>query len=74
MDRATTPYEPRRPLWLGFSPCPNDCFVFDALVHGRVATPLRFDAVLADVEALNGMARSATASAPWSWRGPPAST
>lgn len=60
MDRATTPYEPRRPLRLGFSPCPNDCFVFDALVHGRVATPLRFDAVLADVEALNGMARSGT--------------
>jgi 1,4-dihydroxy-6-naphthoate synthase len=45
-----------RPLRLGFSPCPNDCFVFDALVHGRVATPLRFDVVLDDVEALNGAA------------------
>jgi 1,4-dihydroxy-6-naphthoate synthase len=42
-----------RPLRLGFSPCPNDCFVFDALVHGRVATPLRFEFVLDDVEALN---------------------
>jgi 1,4-dihydroxy-6-naphthoate synthase len=42
-----------RPLRLGFSPCPNDCFVFDALVHGRVATPLRFEVVLDDVEALN---------------------
>jgi 1,4-dihydroxy-6-naphthoate synthase len=42
-----------RPLRLGFSPCPNDCFVFDALVHGRVPTPLRFEVVLDDVEALN---------------------
>ena len=42
-----------RALRLGFSPCPNDCFVFDALVHGRVATPLRFEVVLDDVEALN---------------------
>jgi 1,4-dihydroxy-6-naphthoate synthase len=41
------------PLRLGFSPCPNDCFVFDALVHGRVETPLRFEVVLDDVEALN---------------------
>jgi 1,4-dihydroxy-6-naphthoate synthase len=44
------------PLRLGFSPCPNDCVVFDALVHGRVATPLRFDVVLEDVEALNRLA------------------
>jgi 1,4-dihydroxy-6-naphthoate synthase len=44
---------PDRPLRLGFSPCPNDCFVFDALVHGRLATPLRFEIVLDDVEALN---------------------
>jgi 1,4-dihydroxy-6-naphthoate synthase len=58
MDRTPTPSEPDRPLRLGFSPCPNDCFVFDALVHGRVATPLRFDVVLDDVEALNAMARA----------------
>jgi 1,4-dihydroxy-6-naphthoate synthase len=45
-----------RPLRLGFSPCPNDCAVFDALVHGRIATPLRFDVTLADVEELNGLA------------------
>lgn len=44
------------PLRLGFSPCPNDCFVFDALVHGRVPTDLRFEVVLDDVEALNQMA------------------
>ena len=22
-------------LSLGFSPCPNDCFMFEAIVHGR---------------------------------------
>jgi len=41
-------------LTLGFSPCPNDTFLFDALVHGRVRDPeLSFDVVLDDVEALN---------------------
>ena len=41
-------------LRLGFSPCPNDTFLFDALVHRRVADPgLEFDVVLADVEELN---------------------
>ncbi len=39
---------------LGFSPCPNDTFLFDALVHGRVPSPnLDFEVVLADVEELN---------------------
>ena len=23
-------------LTLGFSPCPNDCFMFDAMVHQRI--------------------------------------
>ena len=42
------------PLSLAFSPCPNDCFIFDAIVHGRVDLEgLRFDVRLADVEALN---------------------
>lgn len=41
-------------LTLGFSPCPNDCFIFDALVHERVDLEgLEFDVRLADVEALN---------------------
>lgn len=41
-------------LTLGFSPCPNDTFIFDALLHGKVDTEgLRFEAVLEDVEALN---------------------
>ena len=41
-------------LSLGFSPCPNDCFMFDAIVNRRIDTEgLDFDARLADVEALN---------------------
>ncbi len=41
-------------LSLGFSPCPNDTFIFDALVHGKIDTGgLRFDVVLEDVETLN---------------------
>jgi len=41
-------------LTLGFSPCPNDTFIFDALVNGRVDTGgLRFDPVLEDVQTLN---------------------
>lgn len=39
---------------LGFSPCPNDTFIFDALVHQKIDTEgLRFEPHLADVEALN---------------------
>jgi 1,4-dihydroxy-6-naphthoate synthase len=41
-------------LSLGFSPCPNDCFVFDAIVHRRVDLEgLDFSFRIADVEALN---------------------
>lgn len=41
-------------LSLGFSPCPNDCFMFDAIIHGRVDLEgLSFTEHLADVEALN---------------------
>lgn len=44
-------------LSLGFSPCPNDCFIFDALVHHKIDTEgLQFDARLEDVETLNRMA------------------
>jgi len=39
---------------VGYSPCPNDTFLFYALVHGRVDTEgYRFEPVLADVETLN---------------------
>jgi len=41
-------------LPLGFSPCPNDCFMFDAIVHERIDLEgLSFDVRMADVEALN---------------------
>ncbi|HYM95431.1 MAG TPA: 1,4-dihydroxy-6-naphthoate synthase [Chitinophagaceae bacterium] len=39
---------------LGFSPCPNDTFIFDALVNKKMDTNgLEFDTVLEDVETLN---------------------
>lgn len=41
-------------LTLGFSPCPNDTFIFDAMIHGKVDTEgLEFEVVMEDVEALN---------------------
>ena len=41
-------------LSLGFSPCPNDCFMFDAIVNKRIDLEgLEFAERLADVEALN---------------------
>lgn len=41
-------------LTIGYSPCPNDTFIFDALVHGKIDTEgLTFEVVLADVEELN---------------------
>ena len=44
-------------LTLGFSPCPNDCFMFDALVHQRIDLEgLEFDVRMADIEALNAAA------------------
>ena len=44
-------------LRLGFSPCPNDTYIFDALVHGRIDTEgLEFEVLLADVEDLNARA------------------
>ena len=44
-------------LTLGFSPCPNDTFIFDALVNNKIDTGgLSFDVVLEDVETLNQLA------------------
>lgn len=41
-------------LQIGFSPCPNDTFIFDALVNGKIDTgSLQFESVLEDVETLN---------------------
>lgn len=44
-------------LSLGFSPCPNDTFIFDAMIHGKIDTEgLNFEVQLGDVEALNQLA------------------
>jgi 1,4-dihydroxy-6-naphthoate synthase len=44
----------RMKLSLGFSTCPNDTFIFDAMIHQKVDTEgFEFDVVLADVEELN---------------------
>jgi 1,4-dihydroxy-6-naphthoate synthase len=44
-------------LTLGFSPCPNDCFMFDAMVHKRIDLEgLDFRVRMADIEALNAAA------------------
>jgi 1,4-dihydroxy-6-naphthoate synthase len=41
-------------LTLGFSPCPNDTFIFDAMMHGKIDTEgLDFEVVMGDVEFLN---------------------
>lgn len=47
-------------LTIGFSPCPNDTFIFDALIHHKIDTEgLEFEVVMADVEELNQMALGA---------------
>ena len=41
-------------LTLGFSPCPNDCFIFDAIANKRIdLEDLEFEIKLGDVETLN---------------------
>jgi 1,4-dihydroxy-6-naphthoate synthase len=41
-------------LSLGFSPCPNDTFIFDALVNRKIDTgDFEFDVILEDVQTLN---------------------
>lgn len=47
---------PDRRLSLGYSPCPNDTFIFYALVHGRLPDAPPVSEVLEDIETLNGMA------------------
>ena len=42
---------------IGFSPCPNDTFIFDALVNRKIDTgKFEFEVVMDDVETLNRMA------------------
>lgn len=46
-------------LSLGFSPCPNDTYIFWALMHGKLHHPdLAFQETIADVETLNQMVLS----------------
>lgn len=48
-------------LTLGYSPCPNDTFIFHALVHGRVPLPgVTIREQLEDVETLNRIALAGT--------------
>ena len=45
---------------LGYSPCPNDTFIFYALIHNKIKNgELNFDEVLLDVETLNQKALKA---------------
>lgn len=45
-------------LSLGFSPCPNDTFIFDALVNKKIDTQgIDFTVQLEDVQTLNNLAR-----------------
>ena len=44
-------------LTLAFSPCPNDTFIFDAIVNKRIdLMGYEFEVILADVEQLNNSA------------------
>ena len=44
-------------LTLGFSPCPNDTFIFDAMVNGKIDTHgITFNYVMEDVATLNAWA------------------
>lgn len=48
-----------RSLTLGFSPCPNDTFIFYGLIYGKVSIPgIEFCARLEDVDNLNRLARA----------------
>ncbi len=46
-----------RTLTIGYSPCPNDTYIFYGLVHGKVSVPeISFRERLEDVETLNQLA------------------
>ena len=46
-------------LQLGFSPCPNDTFIFDALVNNKIDTEgITFKVELQDVQTLNNWAKA----------------
>ncbi len=41
------------PLSLGYSPCPNDTYIFYALAEERIEVPFELNILMADVEILN---------------------
>lgn len=43
-------------LRIGYSPCPNDTFVFHAWAHGLVPNAPRLDVTFADIDVTNGLA------------------
>jgi 1,4-dihydroxy-6-naphthoate synthase len=43
-------------LTLGYSPCPNDTFIFYGLTHGKIPADFTVREILEDVEALNSRA------------------
>lgn len=46
-------------LTIGFSPCPNDTFIFDALINRKIDTgDITFETVLEDVQTLNEQAQA----------------
>jgi 1,4-dihydroxy-6-naphthoate synthase len=48
-------------LTIGLSPCPNDTFIFDAMLNGKIDTEgLEFNYQFEDVETLNKLARTGT--------------
>jgi len=52
-------------LTLAISPCPNDTFMFDALINGRIDTQgLTFDLAFADIEQLNAAVLSPSDNSP----------
>jgi 1,4-dihydroxy-6-naphthoate synthase len=62
-----------RPFSLAFSPCPNDTFVFHALMHGLIAGAPPVEVTFADVDVTNGatergefdIAKVSYAALPW---------
>lgn len=48
---------PPQNLSFGLSPCPNDTYIFHAMLHGLVPIPAPITPHMADVEELNNLAR-----------------
>ena len=41
------------PISLGYSPCPNDTYIFYGLVHNTIEGAPQFQEILKDIETLN---------------------